>query len=65
MGGTQQKMTAFMPLPPTATCLALHPQDNNILAVGLDDCMIVIYNVRNNVVYHLPVWISADGVTLR
>lgn len=48
-------MTTFMSSPPMATFLALHPQDNNIIAVGLDDSTIVIYNVRNDEVYYLPV----------
>lgn len=45
---TYKKMTTFMSSPPMATFLALHPQDNNIIAVGLDDSTIVIYNVRND-----------------
>ena len=39
-------MTTYMPPPPTATYLAFHPQDNNIVAVGMDDSSIQIYNVR-------------------
>ncbi|KAK8914551.1 Topless-related protein 1 [Platanthera zijinensis] len=39
-------MTTFMPPPPTATFLAFHPQDNNIIAIGMDDSSIQIYNVR-------------------
>jgi hypothetical protein len=39
-------MTAFMPPPPAATYLAFHPQDNNIVAVGMDDSTVHIYNVR-------------------
>mgnify|MGYP002775175851 CR=1 FL=1 len=39
-------MTTYMPPPPTATYLAFHPQDNNIIAVGMDDSSIQIYNVR-------------------
>lgn len=41
-----QTMTAFMPPPPAATYLAFHPQDNNIVAVGMDDSTVHIYNVR-------------------
>jgi WD40 repeat protein len=41
-----QTMTTFMPPPPAATFLAFHPQDNNIIAIGLDDSSIQIYNVR-------------------
>ena len=44
-----------MSSPPMATFLALHPQDNNIIAVGLDDSTIVIYNVRNDEVNYLPI----------
>lgn len=39
-------MTTFMPPPPAATYLAFHPQDNNIIAIGMDDSTIQIYNVR-------------------
>ncbi|GMI95204.1 hypothetical protein HRI_003189700 [Hibiscus trionum] len=41
-----QTMTTFMPPPPPATFLAFHPQDNNIIAIGMDDSSIQIYNVR-------------------
>jgi len=34
--------------PPAATFLALHPQDNNIIAIGMDDSSIQSYNVRVN-----------------
>lgn len=39
-------MTVFMPPPPAATFLAFHPQDNNIIAIGMEDSSIQIYNVR-------------------
>ncbi|KAK6117020.1 hypothetical protein DH2020_049264 [Rehmannia glutinosa] len=39
-------MTTFMPPPPAATYLAFHPQDNNVLAIGMEDSTIQIYNVR-------------------
>ncbi|MCE5165746.1 hypothetical protein HAX54_012000, partial [Datura stramonium] len=39
-------MTTFMPAPPAATFLAFHPQDNNVIAIGMDDSSIQIYNVR-------------------
>lgn len=39
-------MTTFMPPPPTATYLAFHPRDNNVIAVGMEDSSIHIYNVR-------------------
>lgn len=35
-----------MPPPPAATYLAFHPQDNNIIAIGMEDSTIQIYNVR-------------------
>lgn len=41
-----QTMTTFMPPPPAATYLAFHPQDNNIIAIGMEDSSIQIYNVR-------------------
>ncbi|XP_076958828.1 topless-related protein 4-like isoform X3 [Bidens hawaiensis] len=43
---TYKTMTTFMPPPPAATFLAFHPQDNNIIAIGMDDSSIQIYNVR-------------------
>lgn len=43
---TFKTMTTFMPPPPAATCLAFHPQDNNIIAIGMEDSSIQIYNVR-------------------
>ena len=39
-------MTTFMPAPPASTFLAFHPQDNNIIAIGMEDSTIHIYNVR-------------------
>nr|GMC95516.1 topless-related protein 4 [Ipomoea batatas] len=39
-------MTTFMAPPPAATSLAFHPQDNNVIAIGMDDSSIQIYNVR-------------------
>ncbi|XP_031379042.1 topless-related protein 4-like isoform X2 [Punica granatum] len=43
---TFKTMTTFMPPPPAATFLAFHPQDNNIIAIGMADSSIQIYNVR-------------------
>ncbi|KAK3436843.1 hypothetical protein EUGRSUZ_C01368 [Eucalyptus grandis] len=43
---TFKTMTTFMPSPPAATFLAFHPQDNNIIAIGMEDSTIQIYNVR-------------------
>ncbi|KAG0495480.1 hypothetical protein HPP92_000171 [Vanilla planifolia] len=43
---TFKTMTTFMPPPPVATFLAFHPQDNNVIAIGMDDSSIQIYNVR-------------------
>ncbi|KAH9667176.1 protein TOPLESS [Citrus sinensis] len=43
---TFKTMATFMPPPPAATFLAFHPQDNNIIAIGMDDSSIQIYNVR-------------------
>lgn len=41
-------MTTFMPPPPAATFLAFHPLDNNIIAIGMEDSSIQIYNVRTD-----------------
>ncbi|GAA0148029.1 hypothetical protein LIER_07579 [Lithospermum erythrorhizon] len=43
---TFKTMTTFMAPPPAATSLAFHPQDNNVLAIGMEDSSIQIYNVR-------------------
>ncbi|XP_022719481.1 topless-related protein 3-like isoform X2 [Durio zibethinus] len=43
---TFKVMTTFMSPPPASTFLAFHPQDNNILAIGMEDSTIHIYNVR-------------------
>ncbi|KAL9232013.1 hypothetical protein vseg_007163 [Gypsophila vaccaria] len=43
---TFKTMTTFMSPPPAATSLAFHPEDNNIIAIGMDDSTIHIYNVR-------------------
>ncbi|QHN95049.1 hypothetical protein S83_061573 [Arachis hypogaea] len=34
---TFKTITTFIPAPPAATFLAFHPQDNNIIAIGMDD----------------------------
>ncbi|WJZ85351.1 hypothetical protein VitviT2T_004891 [Vitis vinifera] len=43
-----EKMVTFMNPPPVATYIAVHPWDNNVIAVGLDDSTIQIYNVRTS-----------------
>ncbi|KAK3436776.1 hypothetical protein EUGRSUZ_C01437 [Eucalyptus grandis] len=43
---TFKTMTTFMPQPPPTTFLAFYPQDNNIIAIGMEDSSIHIYNVR-------------------
>ncbi|XP_062099535.1 protein TOPLESS-like isoform X2 [Humulus lupulus] len=47
---TFKTLMNIMPPPPVATCLAFHPQDNNIIAIGTDDSTILIYNARTNMV---------------
>ena len=44
-------MTTFMAPPPASTFLAFHPQDNNIIAIGMEDSTIHIYNVRVDEVF--------------
>uniref|UniRef100_A0A0E0HHF0 Uncharacterized protein n=1 Tax=Oryza nivara TaxID=4536 RepID=A0A0E0HHF0_ORYNI len=39
-------MTTFIAPPPSATFLAFHPHDNNIIAIGTDDSSILLYNIR-------------------
>ncbi|CAI8615392.1 unnamed protein product [Vicia faba] len=43
---TFKVMTTFMSPPPASTYLAFHPMDNNIIAIGMEDSTIHIYNVR-------------------
>ncbi|KAH7676571.1 YVTN repeat-like/Quinoprotein amine dehydrogenase protein [Dioscorea alata] len=43
---TFKVMTTFMAPPPASTYLAFHPLDNNIIAIGMEDSTIRIYNVR-------------------
>lgn len=41
-----QVMATFMSPPPSSTFLVFHPQDNNIIAIGMEDATIHFYNVR-------------------
>ncbi|XP_057415729.1 topless-related protein 2 [Lotus japonicus] len=43
---TFKVMATFMKPPPSSTFLVFHPQDNNIIAIGMDDATIHFYNVR-------------------
>ncbi|KAG6501555.1 hypothetical protein ZIOFF_041436 [Zingiber officinale] len=43
---TFKVITTFMPTPPAATSLAFHPEDNNMIAAGMEDSSILIYNIR-------------------
>lgn len=42
--------------PPASTFLAFHPQDNNIIAIGMEDSTIQIYNVRVDEVITLSIF---------
>lgn len=57
-------MTTFVSPPPAATFLAFHPQDNNIIAIGMEDSTILIYNVRVDEVNILP-WLDLYSFCLR
>ncbi|KAJ4707843.1 Protein TOPLESS [Melia azedarach] len=43
---TFRTMVSFMAPPPAVTCIAYHHQDNNVIAVGMEDSTLKIYNVR-------------------
>ncbi|XP_022635962.1 topless-related protein 1-like, partial [Vigna radiata var. radiata] len=43
-----KSLATIMPPPPMATCLTFYPRDNNILAIGMDDFSIIIYNASTN-----------------
>lgn len=45
---TFKEVVAFMTPPPTATCIQYYPLDNNIVAIGLDDSAVSIYQVRKD-----------------
>ncbi|KAL3499954.1 hypothetical protein ACH5RR_039047 [Cinchona calisaya] len=38
----------FMSPPPAATCLAFYPLDNNLIAIGMEDSVIRIYDTRSD-----------------
>ncbi|CAA3006575.1 topless-related protein 4-like isoform X2 [Olea europaea var. sylvestris] len=46
--GTFKTIKTIMSPPPAATFLALHPRDNNIIAIGSDDSSIQIYDATFN-----------------
>ncbi|KAG6472557.1 hypothetical protein ZIOFF_070023 [Zingiber officinale] len=50
---TFKVITTFMPTPPAATSLAFHPEDNNMIAAGMEDSSILIYNIRIDEVHNL------------
>ncbi|XP_027774678.1 topless-related protein 1-like isoform X4 [Solanum pennellii] len=39
-------MKSITPPTPAATCIACHPTNNNVIAVGMDDLTIIVYSVR-------------------
>eukprot|EP00899_Mesostigma_viride_P004833 jgi/Mesvir1/14350/Mv09757-RA.1 len=43
---TFKSMATFLEPPPAASFLCFHPRDNNIMAIGLDDGRVQIYDVR-------------------
>eukprot|EP00958_Prasinococcus_capsulatus_P029257 scaffold7382_cov406-Prasinococcus_capsulatus_cf.AAC.28 len=45
-------MISFSPPPPTASILAFSPRDNNLMALGMDNGMIHIYNVKLDELVH-------------
>ncbi|CAL5198924.1 unnamed protein product [Lathyrus oleraceus] len=51
---TFRVMATFMSPPPSPTILVFHPEDNNIIAIGMEDATIHFYNVRvDEVTYKL------------
>lgn len=45
---SKKRMTHFTPSTSVVTCLALHPQDNNIIAIGMEDSSIMMFNIRSD-----------------
>ena len=53
-------MKTFMPPPPGATFMDFHPHENNIIAIGMEDSSIQIYNVRVDEVFPLNMSLSLN-----
>ncbi|KAK3436794.1 hypothetical protein EUGRSUZ_C01417 [Eucalyptus grandis] len=45
---TLKMMITFFPHPPSATVLAFHPQNTLIIAIGMEDSSVQIYNIASN-----------------
>ncbi|GFQ00446.1 topless-related protein 1 [Phtheirospermum japonicum] len=45
---TFKNLRSVMPPPPAATCIMFYPPDNNVIAIGLDDSTILIFNIRED-----------------
>ncbi|KAL3650682.1 hypothetical protein CASFOL_007085 [Castilleja foliolosa] len=45
---TFKNLRSVMPAPSAATCIMFYPPDNNVIAIGLDDSTILIFNIRED-----------------
>ncbi|KAI8534292.1 hypothetical protein RHMOL_Rhmol10G0079100 [Rhododendron molle] len=45
---TSKVVTMLLPPPPASTFLAFYPHDNTIIAIGMEDSTICIYNAKQN-----------------
>ncbi|KAF8393178.1 hypothetical protein HHK36_021419 [Tetracentron sinense] len=45
---TFKVMDTFNPPPPAVTFIALHPQNNNIIAMGMEDSSIQVFNIKGD-----------------
>lgn len=50
---------------PAATCLAFDPRDNNVVAIGMDDSTIMIYNARSDKVTSLVLVKTSDDAVMK
>lgn len=59
-----QSMTAFMSPPPAATSVALHPENNDVIAIGMEDSTIQIYYFRSQRVLYLSFYCAIESRTI-
>jgi hypothetical protein len=54
-----QRITSFYKPPPAAVSLGFHPRDNNLIALGLEDGFVALYNAKiESTVHKVPVAVS-------
>lgn len=51
-----QVIEDYMPPPPAATCVAFHPVDSNIIAFGMEDSTILIFEFKLGEVLYIYIF---------